>query len=159
MNIHAPLANASKPIQLFKVGDFVRIQNGETVGRVLEDTDANGTTAVKVFDDDGFGDNPKFGPGILSMWTPSLAARVASKIVVRSAIDTGSAIELVMRMMYKSEIVEDLGRLETASGSDSRLACHVEHLGSELGDMSCDLLDMLYAEQGRQEAESESGEN
>jgi hypothetical protein len=158
VNIHAPLANASKPIQLFKVGDFVRIQNGETVGRVLEDTDANGTTAVKVFDDDSWGDSPKFARGILSMWTPSPAARVAPEVVVRSVIDTGSAIELVMRIMAMGELSENHGLL-AANEDDGRLASHMQVIGSVVGDMSGDLLDMLYAEQSRQEAESKSDEN
>jgi hypothetical protein len=156
MNIHASPAIA-KPIQLFKAGDFVRIQNGETVGRVVEDTDANGSTAVNVFDDDGFGYNPKFGPGILSMWTPTLAARVAPDVVVRPIIDTESGIELAMKLLALGELSEDLGRL-AANEDNSPLACHMQVIGSSIGDKSCDLLDMLYAEQSRQEAESKSDE-
>jgi hypothetical protein len=80
------------------------------------------------------------------------------------SVDTESfnverAMALVMGMMAKAEILEDLGKLEIKCAEESRLSSHAEHLGSEIGDASCELFDMLFKEQSRQEAESESGEN
>jgi hypothetical protein len=58
--------------------------------------------------------------------------------------DFARAIELAMTIMHKAEILEDLGKLEIESGNDSRLACHAQHLGSEVADTSCELFDMLF---------------
>jgi len=157
MNIHASPASA-KPILQFKVGDFVRIQNSEIVGRVIEDTEAGGATAVNVFDDDTWGDNPKFGPGVLSMWTPTPIPPAVPVVIVRPVIDTGSATDLAMRMLAMAELAEDLGRL-AANEDDSPLAYHMQVIGSVVSETSCALLEILFAEQSRQEALSDSGED
>jgi hypothetical protein len=160
MNIHASPIKSAAQIQRFKVGDFVRIQNGETVGRVLEDTDANGSTAVKVFDDDSFGDNPKFGPGILSMWTPSPATHVAPDVVVRPVIDTVLAFELLLKIVAANDLSGNLARLEMSNGlrdGGDLLPLNMEFIHTAIDDTLGDLLDMIETEERRQEAES--GEN
>jgi hypothetical protein len=157
MNIHASPASA-KPIQQFKVGDFVRIQNGETVGRVLEDTDANGSTAVKVFDDDSFGDNPKFGPGILSMWTPTaapiLTASSSAPRVIEHPIDIELAFELLMKISGGTHLIGSL-----AAQSDLIHSNDLEFIHSTIDPLVGKLLEMVFAEQSRQEAESDSDED
>lgn len=75
-----------------------------------------------------------------------------------ATLDTGRAIELVMRIMAMGELSEHHGLL-AANEDDGRLASHMQVIGSVVGDTSCDLLDMLYAEQSRQEAESASDED
>jgi hypothetical protein len=64
----------------------------------------------------------------------------------------GRATDLVMAIMAKAEIVEDLGKLEIEGGNESRLSHHAQHLGAEMGDALCELLDMLSKEQSGQEA-------
>jgi hypothetical protein len=61
--------------------------------------------------------------------------------------------------LTKAEIVEDLGKLEIECGNESRLSHHAQHLGSEMGDALCELLDILHREQGEPELIPDSDEH
>lgn len=63
----------------------------------------------------------------------------------------GRAVDLALASLAKAEVLEDLGRLEIESGNESRLSHHAQHLGSEIGDALCGLLEILQREQAEQE--------
>lgn len=152
MNIHV---SAKVSAQHFKAGDFVRIQNGETVGRVIEDTYADGSTIVNVFDDDSFGDNPKFGPGILSMWTPVPTVPVTSLPNVRPAVDTGRITKLILKILGGSDTLGNLARLEMSNNlrdSGDVLPLNIEFIHNAIDEAAGELLDIIETEERRQEA-------
>jgi hypothetical protein len=67
VNKHTALANTSKPIQQFQVGDLVRIRGTKDVGRVVDETCYSHTVCV-------FGETNRkedFTPDCLEMWTPA----------------------------------------------------------------------------------------
>jgi hypothetical protein len=153
MNIRVQpgISGAALPCLLFKAGQFVRIKRGETVGRVLEDTDVSGSTNVQIFDDDSWG-TPSFGPGCLTMWTPeAIIPPPAPLPVPLPPLDCTKATELLMKLLAAFELTDDLGRLELETGNDSPLPFHLRLIGSTFSETTCDLLDMVRAEESRQE--------
>jgi hypothetical protein len=147
MNMHASPANA-KPIQQFKVGDFVRIHD-EIVGRVIKDTD-EGTTMVHIFNDA----NGDWGPDGNASFTGGLRL-----LVDGPSLDLETIIKNLGKISVALEMVEDLGKQQGESGGNNRLGDQLELIGSTYSSMASDLFGMVWTEQERQESRSSSAEN
>jgi hypothetical protein len=156
-NIRASAAELARPIQvLFKAGQFVRVTGGNAVGRVLEDTmDETSSTRVQVFDDDSWGNNPSFGPGALTMWTPDEICRATSpKPVPKPPLDVMRVLELMLKITGAWELTSDLVRSARAEADQSAQICHaheslinnIELIADTFGDMAGEILEMLQAE-------------
>jgi hypothetical protein len=153
-SIQTPIVDSATPALLFKVGQFIRLMGGETVGRVLEDTDEKGFTKVQIFDDPAWDGTPSFDSGCLTMWTPDVVIPVpASKPVPPPPLDCEKANDLLMKLVASNDLLGNLAQLEMSNSlrdSDDLLAFNIRFLTPGDDDTLGDLLDMISAEEKRQ---------
>jgi hypothetical protein len=163
MNMHVePALAGMEAACLFTAGQFVRIQGGAIVGRVLTDTEGD-ATRVHIFGTPGsaWGETDSeanFGPGCLAMWTQDFVMPVAAPpCLPMPLLDIDRTNERLMKIVAMSDLLGDLGRLEMAStvrDADDLLPSHLEFIHSVLDDTVGDLLDMISDEEHRRKQEA-----
>jgi len=88
---------------------------------------------------------------------PDISGAAKPCLSATEPLDTGLANKLLMKIVAASDLMGDLGRLEMNNGrrdANDLLPLHLQFIHSSLDDTVGDLLDMISAEERRQEAQA-----